>query len=86
MHSASLGERFMNEEEYYIWKAKVISHEIVPARYERLHGVGEPFLTVLAACQKIAELKETPEFKEAILQISDRGGFLEYQYHVQNAA
>lgn len=74
------------EEEYYIWKAKVISHDIIPTRYERVRGVGEPFLTVLAACQKIAELKGTPEFKELILQVSDRGGFVEYHLHVQDAA
>lgn len=75
----------MTEEEYYIWKAKLISQEIVPRRYERLHGVGEPFLTVPAAFSKIAELKGTPEYKDVILQVSDKGGFVEYQFHGQAA-
>jgi hypothetical protein len=74
----------MGGEEYYIWKAKVDPRRRTPTRYEKLHGVGEPFESVLAAHLKIAELKETPEYKEVILEVSDSGGFVEYRFHGQD--
>jgi hypothetical protein len=75
----------MTEEEFYIWKARIIPPEHFPRRYERLRGVGEPFLTAPAAHNKIMELKATQEYKEVILQVSDKGGFVEYPPHPQHA-